>query len=238
MTTQTWATDFGEGYNQLDSLSVEADDYALHIGIGGAFEFGANTVILLMDVDYWEGTGFGADDTTLADTDGAVETVLSSMPYTSGIDGMGFDAAWVSIQGQELELGDMDDLTGLRGLADPWVNDPSDLWWLLGVSNFDDGNRSEEGEPAADAGTTGDTEDGYEVQIPWYSLYPEGIPPEGLSMAMAVVLCNSDCSVVSNQALPPLPDSMAPDGEVAITSVVRLDVDATGAQTAPAYVTP
>lgn len=238
VTTQAWTTDFGEGFNQLDAMTVESDTYALHIGIDGVFDRSANTVVVLFDMDYGAGTGFGADDTTLADTDGASETALTNMPYTSGIDGMGFDIAWVATMGQELELGDMDDLVGLRGLADPWVNDPTDLWWLTGVSNYDDGNVAIDSVAAPDAGAAGETENGYEIQVPWLVFYPEGMPADGLSIAVAAVICNTDCTIASNQALPPFDDSTPSEGSIPITSVVRLDVDSSGAQVGAARLGP
>ncbi len=236
--TQAWPTSFGDGYNQLDGLRVAADTDGLWVGVDGVFELGENSAILLVDLDYGAGTGLGADGTPITDLDGDLEAVLTNMPYTSGLPEMGFDLAFLAVGGEELRLGDMTEVSGLRGLRAPWANDASDLWWLAAVSNFDDGNLS--GAAAAlDAGGTGATVNGWEIRLPWDTVYPDGLPADGLSIGLVAVLANSDGGYASNQTLPPLPDSAEPGGfAVLLESAVFLQVDGAGVARGPAEIVP
>ncbi len=235
--TQAWETSFGVGFNQLDALRVTADSDGLWIGVDGVYEYGDNAVLLLLDLDYGAGTGWGADGTTLDDTEGTLDTLLTTMPYTSGLDGLGFDLAFGSIGAEELGIGDLSEETGTRGLHDPWGS-AEDYWWLHGQSNFDFGNIANGG-VAADAGATGETAGGWELHVPWYTVFPAGLPAEGLTVGVVAVLANADGTLASNQALPPLPTGIQPgDSVVYLESVVRIVVDGAGVPLGPASVVP
>ncbi len=235
--TQAWETSFGLGFNQLDALRITADTDGLWIGVDGVFERGENSTLLLLDVDYGAGTGWGADATTLEDVDGTIDTLLTSMPYTSGIDGMGFDLVVCAIGAEELALGDLSEVSGLRGLHGAWGS-AADFWWLLAQTSFDDGNVAERG-AARDASSTGTTSGGWEVHVPWWSIYPSGIPASGMDVAVVAVLLNADGTLASNQALPSLPTGASPGGDaVLLESAVRLQLDATGTPLGPAVVVP
>ncbi len=237
VTTQSWETSFGVGYNQLDALRITADEEALWVGVDGVFEFGENAVLLLVDVDYGAGTGLGAEDVTLEDDNGELDSVITAMPYTSGVDGMGFDLVFASVGAQEIELGDLSDVAGLRGLPGEW-GASDDYWWLLGVSNFDDGNVAGD-DAAVDAGATGLTENGWELRIRWDSIYGSGLPTDGLSIAVVAVLANGDGSYASNQALPSLSSDAEPGTSVVLLeSAVLLEVDASGVPRGAATVVP
>lgn len=228
ITTQTWDTSFSSGYNQLDALRLDADEDGLRIGVDGVFDRGNNAVVLLVDVDYGEGTGLGGEGSYLPDTDGGLESILSSLSVQVGLDGLGFDLALVSLRAREMSLDEMEDDSGLRGLRDPWAYE-GDLWWLPSEINLDDGNIAIDGEAAADAGTTGATEHGMEALLPWGSVWPDGLPVEGQTLAVFALLVNTTGSYASNQALPPLAEDLAPGSEpVPIDAVVVLEVDADG----------
>lgn len=236
--TQTWETSFGAGYNQLDALRLYAGTDGLRIGVDGAFELDDNAVVILLDVDYGEGTGLGASDTEIDDSDGAVESVLSTLEISVELDGLGFDLAIASLGANEVAIEDFEDTSGLRGLAEPWVNDESDLWWLNAAVNVDDGNVAINGEAASDAAAPGLTEHGLEAWVPWEVLWSDGVADTGLRLGVVVLLVDADGDYTSNQALPPLTDAAEPgEDEVAIRSAVVLEVDGDGvAVGAPAVV--
>lgn len=237
VTMQAWETSFGVGYNQLDALRVTADEEGLWIGVDGVFEFGENSVLVLIDVDYGDGTGFGADGTVLEDVTGALDSVLTAMPYTSGIAGMGFELVFGSIGGQEVLYGDLSEVGGVRGLPGAWGSS-DDYWWLAGQSNFDDGNLAD-GSVARDAAGTGLTENGWEFVIRWDDVYTSGLPTSGLSIGIVAVLANGEGSYASNQALPPLASDAEPGtSTVLLESAVLLEVDGSGVPRGAATVAP
>lgn len=235
--TQLWETSFGRGYNQLDALRFTSDTAALWVGVDGVYEYGANAVLVLIDLDYGAGTGWGADATTLDDLDGDLDSLITAMPYAAGIPGLGFDLVFGGIGAEELAMGDLTEVAGVRGLHGEW-GAAADYWWLVGSSNFDDGNVAN-GAAALDAGATGATMGGWEFQIPWFAMYPAGLPPDGMTVAIVAVLLNRDGTVASNQALPPLPTGALPGGAtVLLESVVRIDLDGSGVPLGPATVAP
>ncbi len=236
VTTQTQATSFGASYNQLDGLRVTADGDGLYLGIDGVFERGDNAAMVLLDLDYGSSTGWGAG-TTLADALGEVDAAITELGISVSASGVGFDAVSASLGAQECEEGLLTEEAGLRGLTGD-VGRPEDFAWWDMISNFDDGNIAE-GSASADAGSTGLTENGWEMLLPWDSLYPTGIPASGTTVALVVVLADDDGSYISNQALPPLSSSTEPGNDaVSIESVVTISVDATGTVTTAAAVVP
>lgn len=234
---QRWESSFGAGYNQLDALRVTADEDGLRIGVDGVYEEDANTTFVLLDIDYGGSTGLGADATALDDSTGVLDGVITAMPYTAGLDGLGFDFVFAATAGEELSLGDLSEDAGLRGIREPWAEE-GDYWWLLAASNYDDGNLSGES-PAPDAAAMGLTENGWEILLPWFAIYPAGLPPEGLTVALAVTLASTDGSYASNQALPPLSSADEPGASpTLIEAAVVLSVDGAGVSRGPAIVVP
>ena len=234
--TQTWATSFGAGYNQLDALRVSADTTGLRVGVDGVFERGDNAVLVLVDLDYGGGTGLGADLVALDLTFGLDAAITGADLTLDAIPGLGFDAVLGAVGAEEVMLEETLEDGGLRGL-DGDIGTAGDFFWLAGVSAFDDGNVAE-GAAAADAGATGLTENGMEGLLPWSSLFPAGLSSGGADLAVAVVLVNYTGEWASNQALPPLGAVDEPgEGTMTLVQAVRVTVDATGALTsAPALV--
>jgi alkaline phosphatase len=227
VTTQIHTTSYGTGYNQLDALHIYGDADGLHIGIDGVFERGANAPVVWIDLDWGSGTGAGAD-VTLADWGGGLDNLLSNASFTSSVAGLGFDVAVGAIGAEEVEEGFLYDYTGLRGLHADWGSE-SDFAWLDMISNYDDGNIAE-GTTARDADGAGLTENGWEMLLPWTSLWSGGVPATGASLAVWVELVNENGNHASNQALPPFASGDEPgEGAAPIDSVVAFDVDASGA---------
>ncbi len=228
VTTQSWATSFGAGYNQLDGLHVTADTDGLWIGVDGVFERGDNAVLALVDLDYGAATGLG-QTITLSDTVGDLDSTITSTNVVVDVSGVGFDAVFGALGAEEVGLSKTSEAGGLRGLTDD-IGDPADYGWQDAVSNFDYGNIAD-GATATDAAGTGLTENGYEMMLPWSSLFPTaGVPVAGTTIALSVVLVNYGGDYASNQALPSLASSTEPGyADLTVSSVVTLDVDATGA---------
>lgn len=226
VTVQTLDTDFGPGFDQLDALRLTADADGLRVGIDGTFDRSNNSVVLLFDLDFGEGTGLGGADSLLPDLDGSLEAVLSNMNVTTTVPGLGFDLAMVSVRAREIVLNELQDDGGLRGLRDPWAF-AGDLWWLSAILSYDDGNVSVNDTAAIDAAATGTTLHGAEALLPWWSVWPEGLPPEGQTIAVVALIVYTDGSYPSNQALPPF-ETEPTDGAIVLTSVVKLTVDGDG----------
>jgi alkaline phosphatase len=230
ITTQLWDSSYGLGYNQLDAMRVTATSEGLWVGLDGIYEVNRNTVLLLLDMDYGQGTGMGAD-TTLTDTTGLLDATISTVAVEAGLSGLGFDVVLGSMGAQEVFRENQGmDTAGLRAVT----VDPTNFSWVPAITNFDDGNISNyapaTGAAAADAGATGTTAGGFEVELEWSYLYPAGIPATGASFALMAVLVNDDGTDISNQVLPPqaVEDAVA-DGTLSVDSVVVVEVDANGA---------
>jgi hypothetical protein len=234
--TQSWSTSFGAGYNQLDGLRVTSDEEGLRVGVDGVYERGDNAVLVLVDLDYGSATGLGAD-ISLSDTLDTLDSTLSTTSLQVSVAGVGFDAAFGSVGAEEIDLNTLSTEVGLRGF-DGDIGDPTNLFWLAAISNYDDGNVAD-GVAATDADATGLTEGGLETLLPWTSLFPTGIPAAGTTVAVSVVLVNSGGDWASNQALPSLATSTEPGADVIdIIQVATLGVDASGLPTGAAALTP
>ena len=128
---------------------------------------------------------------------------------------------------QETEYPSIIDGTGARGWSGD-LGEPTNFGWWQGMSNFDDGNVALS-DPAVDAGATGETENGYEMLLPWYSAFRTGMPAEGATIAVAVVMVNENGDFASNQALPPLADEAEVGRDtLRIVQVAVLTVDGAG----------
>ncbi len=208
---------FGPGFNQLDALYVDADADVLALGIEGVFEWDANAVVLLIDVDFPFGAG-ERDLRALTDDRGVIDQLLRSVPARVGVEAFGADYAVVALGGSDPQLGQLWDDTGLRRLSPR-----DDLPWLGVATNYGEGVRAA-GDPVV--ATPGE---GLEVAIPWRTLYPEldGAVPTGAAVGVVALLVNTDGGYASNQALPPLAPGAANPGRAAynLPAVVQFVVD-------------
>lgn len=223
--SQTVSSGFGVGFNQLDALRVDADAGGLAVGVEGAFEWDANAVVILIDVD-GGGAGHGDLVGALGDRAGRVDGIVSSLGVRAPA-GVAFaaDFALTVFGGADPHLEDLDDDAGLRGLVPP-LGSPNDFGWYGAAINFDDGVRARAAAASPVSGS------GLEAYVPWTALYPNGngqVPP-GATISIAVVLVNDDGGYTSNQTLPPLPAGSANPGRAAIAlpAVVRFTVDSNG----------
>ncbi|MFZ5478969.1 MAG: alkaline phosphatase, partial [Myxococcota bacterium] len=224
---QVHASSFGAGHHQLDALRVAADADGLWVGVDGVFDDHADAVIAWIDLDWGAGTGVGAD-LVLADADGRADTMLSTFVPSPALDGLGFDAALIDVSTTDVRADELYDEAGLR-LFHPPHGSEGDLWWMAAVVTFDDGNVAYGDADAPDAGPTGETAGGMEAWVPWASLAPDGLPAEGTTIAVFVVMTDTTGDLVSNQALPPFADAAAPARDaIPVASVVLLEVDAAG----------
>lgn len=217
---------FGEGFNQLDALYVDADDWGLGLGVEGVFSWGTNAVLLWIDVDYGASTGPARLEGAFDDTDGIADAIVSGSSLDApGIPGFGADFVVVGFGGSDPRAEDLLDTAGLRGLHAPY-GDPVDLAWYGVATNYGEHVRTE-GE--AIQPTEGE---GYEVEIPWSTLYPDyaGGVPANAEVAVFAVIVNDDGGFTSNQALPPFaPGTDNPGRDLTpIPGLVRFTVDSDG----------
>jgi hypothetical protein len=208
------------------------------VGIDGVFELDRNTPVVLVDLDPGAGTGVGGA-VRLVDGTGELDVLLATLDLDVSVAGVAFDAAVGSVGSREVQKGDLRDDRGLRGFMPPWGR-PDDLAWLVNVGNVDEGNHAMSGAPAVDAGVSpGGTVDGWEVMVPWDSLYPAGLPADGVELAVVALLVDDYGSWTSNQLLPSLLVDAAPEaGPIPIDRVVTLSVDVTGAVVSGPAVSP
>jgi alkaline phosphatase len=236
---------YGEGFNQLDAMWVDANPRGLFVGIEGLFEWDENAVELWIDVDPGTGTGMPGLKGALTDTDGVADAVLAasnvSAPAGAGAvgggggsggcggsggggggargGGFGVDVAIVAVGGADPHVEDLVDNGGLRGMREPFGK-PEDLGWRRTALNF--GAVRVRG--SAMARVPGQ---GMEAFVPWYELYPDGVPV-GARVGLAAVLVNSDGGHTSNQALPSFPPGTPNPGREAtpLPGVVVYEIDA------------
>lgn len=174
-----------------------------------------------------------------------VDPILSTLGAHLSVSatGVGFDAAFATVGGQDIGITVPGlENAGLRGFAGAW-GDPSDFWWLPSASNIDDGNMSSlpttgDG-PAADADLPGNTLNGYEIWIPWSSIFPAGIPAAGTSLAFTAMISSESGDDISNQVLPPLATEDAiGNGTLDIAQVVIVEIAPDGSLVTAPYVGP
>jgi len=219
---QDVTTGYGEGFNQLDAMWLDATPRGLFVGIEGLFEWDANAVEVWIDVDPGAGTGMAGFKDALSDTTGMADAVLAasnvSAPTASGL-GFGADVALVAVGGADPHVEDLIDPGGLRGLREPF-GFPDNLGWRRTAMNF--GAVRVRGTPL-----TRVPGQGMEAFVPWVELYPDGVPV-GAKVGLAAVLVNSDGGHTSNQALPSFPVGTANPGRAvtALPGVVVYELDA------------
>lgn len=255
---QTAETGFGGAHNRLDRLTLDADRYGLFVGVEGLFEWDQNAVVVLIDLDYGASTGFASLDGATTDQSGEVDWIVSNLRLTApDLPGFGTDFVVVVPGGVNPHLEDLWDDAGLRGLLPPY-GEPDNLWWFGAALNFGEGVRTsgDGGAPvpgegleiylpwahlygASSAGGPGLPTDGSEyeegddlaLQGPPAEVPPvdSGVPA-GATVAIAVVLVNSDGTYLSNQTLPPLPAGTPNPGYEALPlpGVATFQVDTNG----------
>ena len=150
VTDQVHHSDFGHGHNQMDALRLSSDGEGIRVGVDGVFEDRNNIPLVLVDLDFGDGTGLGPSN-TLGDEDGTFDTALSALSFDIQVAGLGFDVAIGGFEAQDLRFDSLHDGWGLRGVNTPWM-EPGNLFWLKGVLNFDDGNIARDHETARDHG--------------------------------------------------------------------------------------
>lgn len=220
--SQSWSSSFDPEFNRLDALHVGSDADGLRIGVDGVFEDDANAILVFVDIDYGDSTGWPHDG-PLADFEGVGDSVLSNAKLSFVDPGFGAERALISLQAEEAFRNiSASENAGLRDLTTV-----TDLGWLESATNFDDGNVSLFDAPAADAGSV---DQGFEAQIPWTSLYGTATPTVERQMAVVVVLVNQSGTYISNQALPTFPsETEAGLGPATLPDEVAFTVDGDGA---------
>jgi alkaline phosphatase len=227
---QAVATGFGAGHGQLDELRLDGDADVLALGVAGVLEWEHNALVVLVDLDYGAGTAAG----TLVDRQGDADAILAALQVRApDLPGFGADVAFVVHGGSDPRLEDRRDDAGVRALRPPRGR-PDDLGWYGAATNFADGTRARAGSPVAAVPARG-----WELHVPWTTLYPEGRPP-GATLALAAILVNDDGGYTSNQALPPFPPGTANPGRtpVSLPGVVVFAADATSAPRVVPVLTP
>ena len=217
---------FGPGYNQLDALHLAADRRGLSVGVSGVFEQGRNAVVVLVDVDFGAGTGPARLAGALTDTSGRADAILAALRLDApAVSGFGADLALVAWGTEDPMIEDNVEEAGLRGLRPPY-GQPDDLGWYGAATNFGEGTRAR---PSPAPPLAPVVARGWETQVPWQRLYPQGRPP-GARLALAAVLVNDDGGYTSNQALPPFPAGTANPGRTVtrLPGVVVFEIDADG----------
>ncbi|MBI5607347.1 MAG: IPT/TIG domain-containing protein [Deltaproteobacteria bacterium] len=175
--TNSLATDWGAGKNELTTLWVAYDAVNLYVGIAGQCE-STNAIVAYLDVDYGSSTGVKAPS-ALSDNSGAVDDAVSNA-LTVADTAIGLDFAFASLGMQSFSDPDLGKSTGAgwRSLANA-----ADLGWLAG-------------EVKATAGV------GLEAAMPLKTLYPNGIPAGGAVLRIQVALGNGNGGFFSNAYLP------------------------------------
>jgi alkaline phosphatase len=207
--TQSIESDLGDG-GGLDALRLDADRYALTIGVEGTFGDDA-AALILVDADFGAATGAAALVAADPDGDGdGVNALLYRLAVDgSSIAGFGADFAAVSVGGAIASTAKPLGPAGWRAIDESGLPLPTERPAI--AINYDDGIRDGEARPLS----------GLEIQIPWSRIFPDGAIPAGATIAVAAVLASADGAFLSNQALAPL----AAPGELGAVAVIALDRD-------------
>jgi hypothetical protein len=220
---QEVVTGYGEGFNQLDAMWLDATPRGLFVGIEGLFQWNENAVEIWIDVDPGAGTGMAGLNDALTDVEGVADGVLAasnvSAPMATALGGFGADVALVAVGGADPHVEDLIETGGLRGLREPFGS-PDNLGWRRTAMNFG----AVRVKNVALARVPGQ---GLEAFVPWAELYPDGVPV-GARLGLAAVLVNSDGGHTSNQALPSVPAGSAHPGRnvTPLPGVVVYELDA------------
>ncbi len=219
--SQPWESSFDPAFNRIDALRIGSDATGLRIGVDGVFEDDANALVLFLDTDYSDSTGFPHTG-DLTDIDGDGDTVISSLNVAFADETFGAERVIISVHGQYAFRGSSGgDNAGVRD-----ITSVDDFGWLESAINFDSDNMSLFNAEAPDAGVA---EEGFEIQMPWDSIYGASSPEVERKMAVVAVLVNDTGTYVSNQALPPFSDETEPGSALAtLPGEVHFVVDGLG----------
>ena len=204
----------GAGPTQLRALHVAADDHGLGVGVEGVFEWDTKAIMLLIDVDLSAGTGPAGLRGALRDRKGRLDRLITRTgAAAASVAGFGIDFVAASWGGANpVHLQDYDGV-GLRGLRDPFGHTGGLGHYYL-PSAYADGTRIR-------APSEPQPERGWEVHMPWTTLYPKGRPDGAVIGLYAILVDNNGGPPL--QALPPLSPTTQQPG------VVRFEVG-TGAR--------
>jgi len=187
---------------RLSRLSLDSDARGLGVGIEGLFPWNEGATLILIDVDYGEGTGL-RDLAALNDIEGSVDQFLSRLALPASTDsGLGIDLAFLTQGGLEPKFEQILDSAGLRGLRAPYGS-PTHLGELKAATNFSDNSR------IYGPGQEVISGQGLEIFIRWQELYDGATEaPPGTRIAIWALQLGGDASATS-QSLPPWEDASA-----------------------------
>jgi hypothetical protein len=187
--TDTAASNWGAGLNDLRSIRVCYDADALYLGIDGDVE-STNAIVAYIDRDYDPPGGAPTGVSlfsALADHTGLLDSRISAaLSLGAGAGIFGAEAAWGTAGMQTLAATATNDSVGLRLIAPTATMDRrSNFAWATGS--------------ATTCSTSGPA--ACEVSIQWSALF-EGTRPTSGQIALFLRINNSDGTMSSNQTLP------------------------------------
>lgn len=192
--TNTTATAWGPGLNEIRSVRVCYDATSLYLGINGVVET-ANAIVGYIDRDYDPPGGAPTGVSlfsALTDNTGTLDDAISAaLVLGTGAGNFGAEAAWGTAGMSSVSATALDPAVGLRliGPGPTGTDRRSDFAWTMG-SQTACGSAS------------------CEVSIAWTSLF-EGARPATGRIAMFFRLNNGDGSMSSNQTVPEDDPSMS-----------------------------
>lgn len=195
LASNTVATMWGVGMNELRSVRVCLDDTSLYLGVEGIVE-STNAIVAFIDRDDGATTGV-TTGAVLMDRAGALDNAISSH-FAAFPAGVGVDMVW-GTRGMSTHRGAVVDAVGLRDVR----SNSADYGWIVG----------DETSCSAAAGGA------CEVAIPWTALYGSAGRPSGARLAIFLRLGNGDGSMASNQTLP----QDGPTTPFMVTRVMRVE---------------
>ena len=199
------ASSWGPGMNDVGTVFASFDKDNVYIGVVANCE-AANAIVVYIDPNY-DGAADTLTFTDLVDNTGSIDDAISSV-LVSTDPNFGPHFAFASIGMQSFGGGDLALSTGagLRGL-----DTPTNFAWLDAKISAN---------AAADM-------PGIEASLPLSTLYPNGVPKTGATLAYVVVLLNKDGTVISNQVMPFQAGAPAKDpitGDSTLTTFAKLRV--------------
>ncbi len=198
----TLESNWDPALNRLDALYVAFDKTHLYVAVAGTVEAG-NYILGYVDVDMGSGTGH-SDMTSLSDNEGGgdLDDALSNVLDVT-VDGFGADFAFGTNGMASFAAGS--DLGGAKDVGWRQLTPVDNLAWL-------------DGSVIADA--DGET---LEAAIPLATLFPNGVPGSGKTVALFIRLSNGygGFNGLSNQTLPEFFDGETPQE---VGSVVTLEI--------------
>ncbi len=195
LASNTTATLWGVGVNELRTVRVCVDETSLFLGVEGIAE-STNAILAFIDRDDGAATGI-VTGASFADRTGMLDGAISSL-FGAFPAGVGVDMVW-GTRGMSSHHGAVVDGVGLRDVR----TNAADYGWIAG----DDTACS-----AAAGGAC-------EVSIPWTALYGAAGRPSGARLSVFLRLGNGDGTMASNQTLP----QDAPATPYVVSRVLRVE---------------